>query len=130
MTVSEEEMRRYKRHVIESAARGEPTERRLLAWAQGDEDALVRPDITIPVAGHVLDYRDTAEIARALAILRTLGFVPLAEYLARPYTVPEDQRRLPGWATGTAILAAADGGAGEGEETDERGIPGRCHDSR
>ncbi len=46
---------------------------------------------------HLLDYRDTAEIARILAVCRELGFVPLAEYLARPYIVPEGERRLPRW---------------------------------
>jgi hypothetical protein len=53
--------------------------------------------ITFPV-GHLVDYRDTAEIARILAILREFGFVPLPEYQARPYTVPEGERRLPMWA--------------------------------
>lgn len=46
---------------------------------------------------HLLDYRDTAEIARILAVLRELGFVPLAEYTARPHIVPEAERTLPNW---------------------------------
>jgi alkylated DNA nucleotide flippase Atl1 len=37
----------------------------------------------IPVEGHVLDYRDTAEIAGIVRLMRDLGFVPWTEYRAR-----------------------------------------------
>ena len=44
------------------------------------------PDLVIPVAGHILDYRDTAEIAGIVRALRDLGFVPWAEYRAARHT--------------------------------------------
>lgn len=56
--------------------------------------------ITFPVA-HLVPGRDTAAIARLLAVLRDFGFVPLAEYTARPHAVPEAERLLPGWAART-----------------------------
>jgi hypothetical protein len=44
-----------------------------------DDDA---SDLTIRV-GFVLDYRDTAEIRRYLAVMAALGFVPRAEWESR-----------------------------------------------
>jgi hypothetical protein len=88
--------------------------------------------------GHVLDYRDTAEIARILAPLRTLGFVPLAEYRARPHTVPGERRHLPSWCAGGAMppvrdgrtLVAQDGCPGIARRASPRGTPGLLTDRR
>jgi hypothetical protein len=42
------------------------------------------PDLTIRVAGAVLDYRDTAEIRRYLAVMYAMGLIPWAVHQARP----------------------------------------------
>ncbi len=69
---------------------------------------VARTAIVFRVA-HIVEGRDTAEMLRILAVCRALGFVPRAEYLARPYTVPKDERIMPSWCADRGAPPVGDG---------------------